>query len=119
MRREQRNWETGQHDNTGGTHGEAKTANDKLTHERFGHASLKWRCEPCVKVRGTPRHHPQRCVRSHMFEDATVKNSQQDSEVQILRDASAKIEELDLFLDVLNTHHLDNTLIPRSPYKNT
>ena len=36
-----------------------------------------------------------------------VKNSQQDSEVQILRDASAKIEELDLFLDVLQTRYLD------------
>ena len=43
VRREQRNWETGQHDSTGGTHGVAKTANDKLTHERFGHASCELR----------------------------------------------------------------------------
>ena len=50
VRRELRNSETGQHENT---HGHAMTANQKLTHERSGHATFDSRCEVCVRVRGT------------------------------------------------------------------
>ena len=66
MRRELGNQKTGQHENTDGTHGEAMGANEKLTHERPGHATFDSRCEPCVRVRRTSRH-PRRAVCESTF----------------------------------------------------
>ena len=73
---------TGQHNNTSGTHERAMAPSEKLTHERSGRASFDSMCETCVKLRGTSRH-PRRAVsEAAVFDHATVKNSQQKSDVK-------------------------------------
>ena len=83
VRRELRNWKTGQHENTAGTHGDATFAVETLIHERAGHATVDSMCETPVKVRGTSRH-PRRAVsEAANFDFAVVKNSQRHSAVKI------------------------------------
>ena len=85
VRRGLRKPKTGEHENTDGTHGGAMTANEKLTHERSGHATFDLMFETSVRVRGTSRH-PRRAVSGAAFfvDHAKVKNSQHKSEVKIL-----------------------------------
>ena len=85
------------------------TANEKVTHER---------CETCVKVRATSRH-LRRAAFQAAFSTVPVKNSLWNSEVKIIVGArtrgetfaklthrsSAKIEDLELFQNVLQTRH--------------
>ena len=83
-RRELGNLKTEQHENTVVSHGEAMTVNEKLICERSGHALLDLRCEICVKVRGTFRHPRGAAPEAVFVDDATVKNSREHPEVEIM-----------------------------------
>ena len=74
-RRELRNFKTSQHGNKRENTTGDMTVDEKIAHERTGHATHDPRCETCLKVRGGS---------AAYFDYASVKNSQQDAEVQIL-----------------------------------
>ena len=95
------------------------TADERITHERTGHATQDPSCETCLKVRGVTPHPRMAVADAAYFDYATVKNSQQGAEVKILTGAGpsgetfaravhckgATLEDLELFLKVLQTRY--------------
>ena len=51
-RHELRNLKTGQHENGKENAAVDMTVDERITHERIGHATFDTRCETCLKVRG-------------------------------------------------------------------
>ena len=72
---ETRAGETGQHENTR-ANVEGETTDERITHERAGHATYDPRCETCVKVRGVSTHPRKAVAEAAYFDCAVVKNSQ-------------------------------------------
>ena len=117
VRRELRNLRTGQHENTRENVECEMTADQRITHERAGHATYDPRCETCVEVRGVSTHPRNAVEEAAYFYFAVVKNSEQGAEVKILvgagprgetfaravRRKGAKFEDLVQFLKVLQT----------------
>ena len=60
------------------------TEDEKIAHERTGHATYDPRCETCLKVRGASTHPRRAVAEAAYFDCAEVKNSQQGAEVKIL-----------------------------------
>ena len=95
------------------------TGDERITHERTGHATNDPRCETCVKVRGVSTHPRKAVAEAACFDDVEVTNSQQGAEVKILVGAGprgktfaravhrkgAKFEDLEQFLKVLQTRY--------------
>ena len=52
VRRELRNFKTGQHENGKENAAVDMTVDERITHERVGHATFDTRCETCLEVRG-------------------------------------------------------------------
>ena len=61
VRRELRNLKTGQHENKRENTTGEMTLDEKIAHERTGHATYDPRCETCLKVRGVSTH-PRKAV---------------------------------------------------------
>ena len=115
VRPELRNLKTRQHENTRENVESEMTADERITHERAGHATYDPRCETCDKVRGVLTHPRKAVAEAAYFDYAVVKNSQ---EVKILVGAGprgetfaravhrkeAKFEDLEQLLQVLQTH---------------
>ena len=92
------------------------TIDERITHERTGHATYDLSYETCFKVRGVSTHLRKAFVEAAYFDYATVKNSPQGAEVKILVGAGprgetfaraahrkgAKFKDLELFLKVLH-----------------
>ena len=119
VRRELRNFKSGQRENTRqNVEGEMK-ADERITHSRAGHATYDPRCETCVKVRGVSTHPGKAAAEAASFDYAVVKNSQQGADVKILVGAGprretfaralhqngAKFEDLEQVLKVVQTRH--------------
>ena len=119
VRREFRNFKTGQHENRRENVEREMTADERVTHERAGHATYDPRCETCVIVRGVSTH-PRKAVAEVAYLDyAGITNSQQGAEVKILVGAGprgetfaravhlngATFEDLEQFLKVLQTRY--------------
>ena len=84
VRPQLRNLKIGQHENKGENAEGEMTADERITHERTGHATYDPRCETCLKVRGV-RSHPRKAVaEAAYFGCATVKICQQSAEIKIL-----------------------------------
>ena len=77
VRRELRNLKTGQHENKRENTTGDMTTDEKVAHERTGHATYK------SEVRDVSTH-PRKAVAEAAFDYATVKNSQQGAEVKRL-----------------------------------
>ena len=117
--RELRNLKTGQHENERETTTGEMTMDEKIAHERTGHATYDPRCETCLKLRGVLPHPRKAVAEAAYFDYATVKNSRQGAEVKILVGAGprgatfaravhrkgATFEDLELFLKVLQTRY--------------
>ena len=71
---------------------EKVTAQERITHERTGHAMYDSRCETCLKVRGVTTHTRRAVAEAAYFDYAVVKNSQQGAEVKILVGAGPRGE---------------------------
>ena len=84
MRRELRNLETGQHENKQQTAEGEMTAQERITHERTGHAMHDPRCVTCLKVRRVTTHPRRAVAHAAYFHYVVVKNSQQGAEVKVL-----------------------------------
>ena len=110
---------TGQHENRRENVEREMTADERVTHERAGHATYDPRCETCVIVRGVSTH-PRKAVAEVAYLDyAGITNSQQGAEVKILVGAGprgetfaravhrkgATFEDLAQFLKVLRTRY--------------
>ena len=110
---------TGQHENRRENVEREMTADERVTHERAGHAKYDPRCETCVIVRGVSTH-PRKAVAEVAYLDyAGITNSQQGAEVKILVGAGprgetfaravhlkgATFEDLEQFLKVLQTRY--------------
>ena len=118
-RREWRNLKTGQHENKQENLEGELTADERIAHERTGHATCDPRCGTCDKVRGVSTHPRKAVAEAAYFDYAVVKNSQQGAEVKILVGAGprgetfaravhrkgAKLEDLEQFLKVLQTRY--------------
>ena len=110
---------TGQHENKRENAAGEMKVDEKVAHERTGHATYDPRCETCLKVRGVSTHPRTAVAEAAYFDCATVKNSQQGAKVKILVGAGprgetfaravhrkgAKSEDLELFLKVLQTRY--------------
>ena len=114
-----RNLKTGQHENERENAAGEMTTDEKVAHERTGHATYEPRCETCLKVRGVSTLPRKAVAEAAHFDYATVKNSQRGAAVKILVGAGprgdtftravhrtgAKFEDLELFLKVLQTRY--------------
>ena len=119
VRRELRNLNTSQHENTRENVESEMTADARITHERAGHATYDPRCETCVNMRGVSTHPRKAVAEAAYFDFAAVKNSQQGTEVKILVGAGPrgekfaravqrtgeKFEDLEQFLKVLQPRY--------------
>ena len=119
VRREWRNLKTGQHENKQENLEGELTADERIAHERTGHATYDPGYETCVKVRGVSTHPRKAIAEAAYFDYAVVKNSQQSAEVKILVGAGprgerfaravhrkgTKFEDLEQFLKVLQTRY--------------
>ena len=74
-RRELRKPKTGQHENKREHTTGEMTMDEKIAHERTGHATYGPRCETCLKVRGVSTHPRKAVAEDAHFDCATVKNS--------------------------------------------
>ena len=95
------------------------TAEEKLNHERTGHATFDKRCEACVQVRGVSRHVKRACDETVYLDYAVIKNSKQGSEVKVLVGAGprgemyaravhrkgARLEDVGSFLKVIRDRY--------------
>ena len=117
VRRELRNLKTGQHENKRENTTGEKTMDDKIAHERTGHAKYDPRCGTCLKVRGVSTR-PRKAVAEAAYSDhATVRNSQHGAEdlgrcwtaremfARAVHRKGAKFEDLELFLKVLQKRY--------------
>ena len=84
VRRELRVLKTGQHEIKRENAAREITVDEKITHERTGHATYEPRCETCLKVQGVSTYLRKAVAEAAYFDCATVKNSQQGAEVKIL-----------------------------------
>ena len=92
---------------------------EKIAHERTGHATCDPRCGTHLNVRRVSTHPRKAVAEAAYFDYATVKNNLQCAEVKILVSAGprgetfaravhrkrAQFEDLDLLLKVLQTRH--------------
>ena len=60
-----------------------KTADERINHERTGHATYDPSCGTHLKVRGVTTHPRKAVAETAYFQYATVKNSPQNAEVKI------------------------------------
>ena len=75
VRRELRNLKKLQHENTRENVESEMTADERITHERAGHATCDPRCETCIKVRGVSTH-PRKGVADAAYFDCTLIQKQ-------------------------------------------
>ena len=71
---------------------EEMTRDEKIAHERTGHATHDPRCETCLNVGGVSTHAGKAVAGAAHFDCATRKNSQQGAEVKILVGAGQRSE---------------------------
>ena len=109
-RRELRNLKTGQHENKReNTTGEL-TTDEKVAHERNGHATSDPRCETCLKVRGASTH-PRKAGAEAAYFDNRVQivkilvgaGPRGETFARAVHRKGVKVEDLELFLKVLQT----------------
>ena len=119
VRRELRNFKTGQHENRRENVEREMTADERIAHEKARHATYDPSCETCVKVRGVSTHPRKAVAGAAYFESAGITNSQQGAKVKILVGAGprgetfaravhrkrATFEDLEQFLEVLRTRY--------------
>ena len=92
VRRELRNFKTGQHENRRENVERDMTADERITHERAGHATYDPRGETCVKVREVSTHPRKAVAEAADFDHAGITKSQQGAEVKILVGAGPRGE---------------------------
>ena len=90
-RRELLNLKTGQLENKRENAAREVTIDERITHERTGHATYDPRCGKCLKVHGVSTH-PRKAAAEAYFDYATAKNNQQGAEVKILVGAGPRGE---------------------------
>ena len=109
--------QTGQHENKKENAEGGMTADERITHERTGHATYDPRCETCHVVRRVTTHPCKAVAEAAYFDYATGRKSQQGAEVKIrvgagprgetfaraVHHQGATFEYLELFLKVLQT----------------
>ena len=84
VRRKLRNSKTGQHENKRENAARKMTEDERITHERTGHATYDLSYDTCHQVRGVSTHLRKAFAEAAYFHNATVKNSPQGAEVKIL-----------------------------------
>ena len=115
MRRELRNVKTGQHENKQQTAEGEMTAQERITHERTGHAMHDPRCVTCLNVRGVTTH-PRRavahaaylslCSRQEQSARCRSRDSGRSRSVENrLQEPFIEFEDLEQFLKVLHTRY--------------
>ena len=92
VRRELRYLETGHHENKRENTTGDMTMDEKIAHERTGHATYDPRYETSLKVRGVSTHPRKAVAEAENFDYAAVKNGQRGAEVRILVGAEPRGE---------------------------
>ena len=96
VRRELRNFKIGQHENKRETTTGEMFLDEKIAHERTGHATYDPRCEACLKVRGVSTH-PRKAVAeaasSITQQSRTVNEVQKSRSWSVLDRAGKRLRE--------------------------